>query len=124
MARDARTYAPEQRAMTKSVCPTASIAAPIERVWALLTTPASYGDWWDATTERIVPGGPAAPGQIVYARAHALGMLHLPVTVTVEQVDAPKHRLDLTTRLPLGITVHNHIACAPITQNTTWLQFG
>lgn len=110
--------------MTKSVCPTDTIAAPIERVWALLTTPASYSDWWDATTERVVPDGPAAPGQIVYAGAHALGLLRLPVTVTVGQVDAATHRIDLTTRLPLGITVHNHIACASIAKDTTWLQFG
>ncbi|HEX8032281.1 MAG TPA: SRPBCC family protein [Ktedonobacterales bacterium] len=110
--------------MTKSVCPTTSIAAPIESVWALLTTPASYGDWWDATTERIVPDGPAAPGQIVYARAHALGMLHLPVTVTVKHVDAANHSIKLTTCLPLGITVHNHIACAPVAKDITWLQFG
>ncbi|MGZ3583947.1 MAG: SRPBCC family protein [Ktedonobacterales bacterium] len=110
--------------MTKSVCPTTSVAAPIERVWVLLTTPASYGDWWDATTERIVPDGPAAPGQIVYARAHALGLLHLPVTVTVEQVDAVNHCIKLTTCLPLGITVHNHITCAPVAKATTWLQFG
>ena len=98
--------------MTKSVCPAASIAAPIGRVWALLTTPASYGDWWDAITERIVPDGPATPCQIVYARAHALGLLHPPVTVTVEQVDTAHHRIDLTTCLPLGITA-----------DTIWLQF-
>ncbi len=110
--------------MTKSVCPTANIAAPIECVWALLATPASYSDWWDATTERIVPDGPAAPGQIIYAGADALGLLHLPVIVTVEHVDAAKHHIDLTTRLPLGITAHNHLACAPITEDTIWLQFG
>lgn len=110
--------------MTKSVCPTTTIAAPIERIWALLTTPASYGDWWDATTERIAPTGPAVLGQIVYARAHAFALLHLSVTVTIEHVDAANHCLDLTTHLPLGITVHNHITCAPVTQDTTWLQFG
>lgn len=109
--------------MTKSVCPTTNVAAPIERVWALLTTPSSYGDWWDATTERIVPGGRAAPGQVVYAVVHALG-LRLPVTVTVEEVDASRHSIELTTRLPLGITVHNHITCSPVTEDTTWLQFG
>lgn len=62
------------------------------------------------------------PAYRVGAKSH--DEKRLPVTVTVEQVDPAKHRIDLTTRLPLGITVHNHIVCAPSTQDTTWLQFG
>lgn len=34
--------------MSMSVCPIAVVAAPIERVWALLANPSSYDLWWDA----------------------------------------------------------------------------
>lgn len=110
--------------MTQSVCPAATIAAPLDTVWALITNAAVYDSWWDATADRIVPEGPAVPGQVVYAHASLLGIIHPTVTVTVERVDAEKHRIDLTTRLPLGITAHNHLACAAVAQDTTWLQFG
>ena len=59
--------------MTVSVCPIAVIAAPLERVWALLENPSSYDLWWDAQTDAIVPEGPATPGQTVYAHTSACG---------------------------------------------------
>ncbi len=110
--------------MTRSVCPATTIAAPIDRVWALLTNPASYDDWWDATADRIVPSGPAVPGQVVYAHASFLGIPRPSLPITVEHIDPAKHRIDLTARRPLGITSHNHLACAVVTEDTTWLQFG
>lgn len=41
--------------MAISTCPVAIIQAPIGKVWALLADPASYDQWWDAHTRRIVP---------------------------------------------------------------------
>jgi hypothetical protein len=56
-----------------TACPAAIVAAPIEDVWAVLADSAAYTTWWDAQTDRIVPAGPAAPGQTVYAHTRALG---------------------------------------------------
>ena len=45
--------------MSVSTCPIAIVNAPIERIWGLLSKPASYALWWDAQTRLIVPEGPA-----------------------------------------------------------------
>src|SRR5262245_13151535 len=97
--------------MTISVCPNATVHAPIAHVWAVLMDPAGYGEWWDARTERVTPAGAAAPGQVIEASASGLGR-RWPVRLVVEAVDAARHTLDLHTTLPLGITLANHIVCA------------
>jgi hypothetical protein len=109
--------------MTVSVCPIATVAAPLDTVWAALTDPASYDEWWNAHAERIEPAGPAAPGQVVYSTARGFGR-RWPVTTRVLAVDAERRALDLETALPLGITVHNHILCAPLDAATTRVTFG
>ena len=73
--------------MTVSVCPIATVEAPAETVWAVLTDPASYSSWWNARTEAIEPAGLAAPGQVVRASSRALGR-RWPVTTRVLAVDA------------------------------------
>lgn len=109
--------------MSVSVCPIAVIAAPLERVWALLADPSSYDMWWDAQTDAIVPPGPAQPGQTVYAHTHAFGR-RWNVTTVVEQVDATRHSIQLTTALPLGIVGHNRLVCTAVDSATTRVQFG
>lgn len=109
--------------MTLSVCPIATVQAPVERVWALLSDPASYAEWWNARTERIEPPGPATPGQVIAASAVGLGR-RSPVTLRVVGVDDARHALDLHTALPLGIVLDNHIRCQPLDTETTRLTFG
>lgn len=109
--------------MTISVCPVATVQAPLEQVWAELTNPAGYGAWWRARTERIAPPGPLAPGQTVYATAGALGV-RLPITLHVEAVDPARHAVDLRTEFPLGIVVANHIVCQALDDTTCRLSFG
>jgi len=46
------------------------------------------------------------------------------VHITVTGVDAAKHAIDLTTRLPLGITVYNHITVAPLEGGAGRVSFG
>ena len=94
--------------MSVSACPIVTVNAPIERIWGLLSEPASYALWWDAQTRSIVPEGPAKAGQKIYAQTKALGK-QWAVNILVELVDAGNHQIQLTTLLPLGITVHNHI---------------
>ena len=91
--------------------------------WHLLSEPASYALWWDAQTLSIVPDGPAQPGQRIDAQTRALGRAWT-VSIRVDAVDAAKYQLHLTTRLPLGITVLNHITCAPLDQGRTRISFG
>ena len=109
--------------MTLSVCPIATVHAPVERVWALLADPASYAEWWDARTERIEPPGPATPGQVITASAVGLGR-RWPVMLRVVGVDETRHALDLHTALPLGITLDNHLLCQPLDADTTRVTFG
>jgi len=109
--------------MSASVCPIATVHAPAEQVWRLLAEPANYAFWWDVQTQAIDPPGPAQPGQVIYAQTKALGKI-LKAAITVNEVEAQNHRIHMTTRLPFGITVYNHITCTPIDQNTSSLSFG
>ena len=109
--------------MSLSTCPIATIDAPIERVWRLLFEPVRYDEWWDAQTVSIIPEGPAQPGQQIFAQTVALGT-RWDVHVTVQAVMPEKQQITLRTRLPLGITVHNHASCVSIDDQHTRVSFG
>lgn len=109
--------------MALSVCPTANVAAPIERVWALLGDAHAFDAWWDARTIDITPPGPAQPGQVIRACSRALGR-DWPLTIAIEAVDAARHTLDLTTKLPFGLAMHNHFVCHPLAEGATRVSFG
>ncbi len=109
--------------MSTSLCPIATVDASVERVWSLLSDPAAYALWWDAHMREIVPPGPARVGQTVLADSRALGR-RWDVRITVEAVDPQRHQLRLTSRLPLGITVLNSIACSPLDPASCRLSFG
>ena len=105
--------------MSISTCPIATINAPTERVWELLSEPVNYDLWWDAQTRSIVPEGRAQAGQKVYAKASGLNIF-----LTVDGVDESKHKIDFTTNFPLGITGFNHITCTALPNSTTQVSFG
>jgi Polyketide cyclase / dehydrase and lipid transport len=109
--------------MSINVCPIATVNASLDQVWRLLSEPANYALWWDVQTTAIVPPGPAQPGQRIEAQTRALGRT-LKASITVNAVDAPQHQLHLTTCLPLGITVHNHITCVAVDPSTSRVSFG
>jgi hypothetical protein len=109
--------------LSLSVCPIALVHASADSVWALLAHPISYAKWWDATTDRIVPAGPVQPGQLITAHARAIGMAW-PIKLEVEAVDASRRELTLTTSLPLGITIINHISVRPVDAGTARVSFG
>jgi hypothetical protein len=106
-----------------NVCPIATVNAPAERIWRLLAEPASYALWWDAETLAIEPPGPAQPGQRIQAETRFLGR-GWPVTIRVEAVDSGRRHLELTTWLPFGITVSNHIVCAEVDPARASVTFG
>ncbi len=44
--------------MGLTVCPAATVEAPVEVVWEILTHPAHYPEWADAQIQCIEPEGP------------------------------------------------------------------
>ena len=51
--------------------PAAVVEATVEQVWARLSEPGFYGDFWDVTVEQIVPAGPSQPGEFIYGYSKA-----------------------------------------------------
>ncbi len=109
--------------MSLSVCPIAVVQATAEAVWDILSDPTTYTDWSDAIVDRVVPEGRVQPGQRVEAHARELGVSR-PVLIEVRDVDPTKQTLDLTTSLPLGITVRNHITVTPLDGDSCQVSFG
>jgi len=95
------------------------VNAPIEKVWVLLAEPSNYASWWDAETRSIVPAGRAAPGQTTHAKSGGLN-----IYVVVNRIDETQHQLQLTTKFPFGITVHNHLSCKPLDRGVCQVSFG
>ena len=109
--------------MTFSICPMATVAAPVESVWELLAEPSLYDEWYDARTQRIAPEGKATPGQVLYAKTSALGKTW-DVTLTVKAVDPGKHQLQIDVALPLGVVNHAAITATAIDATSSHIQFG
>jgi len=109
--------------MSVNVCPVAIVNASLDRVWEFLSEPKNFALWWDAQTRSIVPQGHAHAGQKIHAKTIGVGK-SWDVTVTVNDVDEAKHQIHLTTSLPFGITVYNHINCMALEDGNTHVSFG
>lgn len=109
--------------MAVSVCPVATVYAPAEVTWALLDEPEVYAEWWDVHTDSVSPPGSAHPGQEVLASTRRLGF-KLKAHIRVDSVDPNSRELNLTTSLPFGITVINHIKVIRIDGVTSRVSFG
>ena len=104
------------------VCPAATVAAPPETVWRLLTDPKTYDTWADARVESVDPPGQARPGQVVRMSSGALG-LRFKVRFDVERVDPTNHELEFRGSFPLGITMHEHITVRAVAGGSR-VQYG
>ena len=109
--------------MSVNVCPVATVNASLDHVWEFLSEPKNFALWWDAQTQRIVPEGRAQASQKIYAKTREFGR-QWDLTVIVNEVDESKHLIHLTTMLPFGITVYNHITCIAFNARTTQVSFG
>jgi hypothetical protein len=105
--------------MTVSVCPIATIAAPIDRVWIALMNADS---WWDARLVGTDPPGPPQPGQVV--RAVAGPGYRWPVSFRVEAVDHQRRQLRLRSRLGLGLEGDHMLTCTAVGPEATRVSFG
>src|SRR5205823_7288384 len=85
-----------------SVCPSAVVDAPPERVWGLLTRPEGFDVWTDATLVAAEPEGPARAGQRLRLETSALGR-HWAVTIDVLDVDPERRLLHFRVDLPFGL---------------------
>jgi hypothetical protein len=106
-----------------SVCPIATIAAPVERVWTLLEDPARYGKWIDGTVESIGPPGSAQRGQILTIATSALGR-RWRVSIAIECVDAARHQLGFHVKLPFGVLEDSTITCTPLDERSCRVSYG
>jgi uncharacterized protein YndB with AHSA1/START domain len=109
--------------MSVSVCPIAVIAAPIERVWALVVDPAQWAHWADASLDHVEPPGPACPGQTFVVSSVGFGRrwrFHF----TVDAVDEAGYRLRVTARFPFGMVEHTQIGCVAVDEATCRVTFG
>ena len=94
----------------------AVVRTPVETVWALLTNPAGYGPIWGIHIRRVVPPGPAQPGQVV--EAWPALRLH------VEAVDAAHYQIRFRGSLPLGLLGLESITCTPIDAASCRVAYG
>ena len=109
--------------MTVSVCPSAIVEAPVQRVWELLTSPEALDTWSDATLVAADPDGPARPGQRLRLATTAFGR-RLPVTIDVLDVDAERHLLHLRVDAPFGLVNDETVTMTPIGDQRTLVRFG
>ena len=111
--------------MGLTVCPAATIAAPVEVVWENLVRWDRYTEWFssDLQAERLEPEGPAIAGQTITFKGKALGRTwHF--IFKVEKVNPDRHQLGLHAFFPLGLQMKPHISCTPIDATTCRVQYG
>jgi carbon monoxide dehydrogenase subunit G len=96
--------------------------APPERVWNLLTDPATYETWAEARVDAVDPPGRAQAGQRVHLSSGFLG-LRVRVRFDVERVDEAARDLEFRGTFPLGVTLHEHISVRPV-DGRSRVQYG
>jgi hypothetical protein len=109
--------------MSLSVCPMATVAAPVETVWSLLDNPMKFNEWADGKVEWVRPEGPMTPGQKFCVKSDALGKSWR-VVFTVENVNSDKHILQTNVEFPFGMKLHERVACTPIDAVSCRVQYG
>lgn len=109
--------------MSVLACPVTTIAAPVERVWALVIDPRHVGAWSGVAFEAAEPVGPAHAGQRWRYVATGFGR-RWRVRMTVTSVAAERHQLGLDIALPFGMRNEEHIRLARLAEDQTWVQFN
>jgi len=108
---------------TVSVCPSALVEAPVERVWQLLASPKAFDTWVNLTLVSADPEGPTRAGQrLVFAGPTFARWLR--VTIDVLEVDAERWRLHLLVHVPLGLVNDETITMSEAGEGRTLVRFG
>lgn len=95
------------------VAETLVIAAPVERVWALLSDTGRYAEWVETCLEVTYHHGEAALGGIYKEVGHGLGPLPVHTTWRVAEIVAPRYRRDTGTGMPLVTGLESIFELAP-----------
>jgi hypothetical protein len=106
-----------------SVCPSAIVEAPVERVWDLLTGAGGINLWVDGVIVSAEPEGALVAGQRLDLVTRALAR-NFAVSMDVLEVDPATHRVHLLIRLPLGIVNDEVMTVASAGEGRTFVQFG
>jgi Polyketide cyclase / dehydrase and lipid transport len=101
----------------------ATVDAPIDKVWRLVSEPSAYDSWVDAALISTDPPGPMHADQIVLMRTRGAGRWW-PVRFDVLEVEATEHRVALDVHLPLGIVNHEVITCRAVSETQTLVGFN
>ncbi len=109
--------------MVVNVCPAGVARATPERLWAIISNPARFGDWLDVTLSSAAPPGAVVAGRLYRFETRELGRTW-PVDIEVTGVD-PAHRwIDLRVRLPFGIVNDEHVTLSPTAGGDTLVRFN
>jgi uncharacterized protein YndB with AHSA1/START domain len=108
---------------TLSVCPSAVIDAPVDRVWELVTRPEGFDLWTDATLVSAEPDGRASAGQELHLVTRALGWTFV-VRISVREVDADRHRVGFLVALPFGVVNDQVMTMTEAGEGRTLVRFG
>src|SRR5215469_14579690 len=108
---------------TVSVCPSALVQAPVDRVWELVTRPEGFDLWPDAALVVAEPHGPACPGQELHLVTRALGW-SFAVRISVREVDPEHRRLHFLVSLPFGIVNDEVMTLTEAGVGRTLVRFG
>jgi uncharacterized protein YndB with AHSA1/START domain len=106
-----------------AVCPSAVVAAPASRVWALLTTPEVLDEWLGLTLVEAHPDGPLQPGQRLTFRAVA-PVIRPRMKWEVQEVDREAGRIRLLIQAPLGLVNDETITIGEPAPGRTLVRFG
>jgi uncharacterized protein YndB with AHSA1/START domain len=106
-----------------SVCPSALVDAPVERVWDLLTRPEGFDLWSEAALVAAEPEGRAHAGQLLHLVTRSLGWAFA-ITIEVLEVDAEHRRLHLLVDLPFGVANDEVITLADAGDGRCLVRFG
>ena len=107
-----------------SVCPMDVVAAPIEKVWAVLMDSSKFGEWSDARHPTITPPGPTVAGQVLESKTSEFG-LTFKVRIVVREVSPEHHRVGFDVDLmPLGVHNSAAITATRLDERTTRVAYG
>jgi uncharacterized protein YndB with AHSA1/START domain len=108
---------------TVSVCPSAVVDAPVDRVWDLVTRPEGFDLWTDATLVSAEPDGHATAGQELHLVTRALGWTFA-VGISVREVDPERHRVGFLVALPFGVVNDQVMTLSDAGEGRTLVRFG
>jgi uncharacterized protein YndB with AHSA1/START domain len=108
---------PPKRRIVIQTCPTDVIAAPVERVWDLLTQPERLARWSGTTLQ----GGPHRA--LATGDRLTLTRFGLRVRFEVGAIE-PRRILSVDVRLPFGVVNHETIRIAPLEGGQCRVSFG